>query len=266
MLGIIIIPPMPSRPTLIPLIKKIRHLLPRLVRRRLRNRHHILLIPSHTPLLRHILSLIPILRMCRIKCHIQKEGLVPGPRHQKAQRIRLVLLGDMPRFSANLAIVPSVLLDVEVNVLIEGKVHAPFAGVSDVISVPCEDFVKAQFVPIFGGAFQLLFGFFAAGPAARFGGFVAGHVLSGVEGGAADPADGGGDAVVGEADAVGGEGVEDGGLEDGVDGVDVVVGGEGVVGPVVGVEEEDVHSGEISFGVGWQWLLLLLLLLLFGCL
>mmetsp|Transcript_5686 Transcript_5686/g.12332 ORF Transcript_5686/g.12332 Transcript_5686/m.12332 type:complete len:235 (+) Transcript_5686:702-1406(+) len=234
---------MPPSPPLVLLIKKIRHPPPRLLRRRLRIRYHILRIHPHTRILGHVLPHIPILRVRCEKCHVQKERLILRTGYQKPQGIRLVLLGDVPYFLPQFAIMPSVVLHVEIYILIEWQVHAPLSGVPHVIPIPRQYFVKTQLLPILGHLLQLLFRLFYSTPTTRFLRLVTGHVLPGVEGGATYPAYRCGDAVVGEAHSVGGEGVEDGSLEYFVDGFDGVVGGEGVVRPVVGVEEEDVHSG-----------------------
>mmetsp|Transcript_41357 Transcript_41357/g.75650 ORF Transcript_41357/g.75650 Transcript_41357/m.75650 type:complete len:244 (-) Transcript_41357:211-942(-) len=240
---------MPPCPSFILLIKKIRHLLPRLLRPSRRIRYHIIRIPTHTRILRHILPLIPILRMSRIKRRIQKERLVLRPRHQEPQRIRLILLRDMPHLLPHLAIMPSILLHIEMHIFLKWKVHPPLPRMTHMIPVIRQYLVKTQFLPIRRSLLQFLRWLLPSAPTARLLGLVTTHVLSGIQGGAADPADGGGDAVVRKTDSVGGEGVEYGGFEDGVGGFDFVVGGESVVGPIVCVEEEDVHSCEIFGGL-----------------
>lgn len=66
---------------------------------------------------------------------------------------------------------------------------------------------------------------------------VAGHPLSGEEGSAADSANGGGHAVLGEADSGGGEFVDVGCFDDRVSSHS-----QGIVPPIVGKKNDNVHG------------------------
>mmetsp|Transcript_39635 Transcript_39635/g.119020 ORF Transcript_39635/g.119020 Transcript_39635/m.119020 type:complete len:367 (+) Transcript_39635:809-1909(+) len=82
-----------------------------------------------------VLTLIPVDGVGGKERHVHEERLIPRPRLEKPQGVRLVLFRNVPRLGPGLTHVPTVVLDAERYGLLVVMIHAPFAHVAHVVSL-----------------------------------------------------------------------------------------------------------------------------------
>mmetsp|Transcript_347 Transcript_347/g.667 ORF Transcript_347/g.667 Transcript_347/m.667 type:complete len:202 (-) Transcript_347:1026-1631(-) len=132
----------PASSSFINISKEVRHSFPCFLGGGWRNWYCVVFVPLHAGFLWHILSDVGILCMCRKKCYIQKEWLVLGSGSKKSQSISLIFLCYMPKLLSNLTVMPTVILDVEINVFVKREMDAPFASVANMISIRFQYFIE----------------------------------------------------------------------------------------------------------------------------
>mmetsp|Transcript_24788 Transcript_24788/g.54852 ORF Transcript_24788/g.54852 Transcript_24788/m.54852 type:complete len:255 (-) Transcript_24788:741-1505(-) len=143
-----LIPPPPSGPALVVICKEFRQ---SMVTRQIIIRwigYNIILVHIPTLILDEILSLITIDGMSGKEGNIGKEGLVPWPRFQKSQCIRLILFGHVPQPSPPRIVMPSILLHLKVRSLLVRMIDTPLPDMTDVISTLFLHQIIYRLIPI----------------------------------------------------------------------------------------------------------------------
>mmetsp|Transcript_28380 Transcript_28380/g.42831 ORF Transcript_28380/g.42831 Transcript_28380/m.42831 type:complete len:250 (+) Transcript_28380:491-1240(+) len=170
----------PSCPSFILISKEIRHLFPCFLCGGWRNRDRVVFVPLHAGFLWHVLSDIRILCMCCKECYIQEEWLVLGASSKKPQSVSLILLCYMPKLLSNLTVMPTIVLDVEINVFEKREMDPPLSSMSHMISILFQFPIETQFTPIVGHIIQLSLRFWKTTPTTWLCGFMSAHVLSSI--------------------------------------------------------------------------------------